>query len=140
MEPARSIMSITDTISQHDGHTDEVSQLLGAIGPDLYRTNSFRVVGMPVDATERTLAKQAERLKMRERLAGGLEAIRGALALRPAPDADSVREAMQRLRDPERRLVDELFWFWPTSSGDTGDDLAPSSSGKENHLKCETFH
>src|SRR5271157_5909335 len=33
------------------------------------------------------------------------------------------------------------FWFFiPVEEQRTKSDLAPRSSGKENHLKCETFH
>jgi hypothetical protein len=31
---------------------------------------------------------------------------------------------MQRLSDPERRLIDELFWFWPHRQGQAASDTA----------------
>src|SRR5207237_1230989 len=57
------------------------------------------------------------------KLGGGVEQPRGPLALVPAPDVDAVRHAIERLRDPETRLVDEFFWFWPeTSATETPDE------------------
>ena len=32
-----------------------------------------------------------------------------------------LRAALQRLRDPEKHLIDELFWFWPPESDDAED-------------------
>ncbi len=46
--------------------------------------------------------------------------------LTPPPDQSAVREAMQRLSDPERRLIDELFWFWPHRQGQAASDAALS--------------
>lgn len=37
----------------------------------------------------------------------------GALPLDPPPLDEAVSEALQRLRDPEHRFIDEFFWFWP---------------------------
>ena len=34
------------------------------------------------------------------------------------PTADEIREALQRLREPEYRLIDEFFWFWPNELSD----------------------
>jgi len=37
----------------------------------------------------------------------------GPLPLDPFPTDEMISEALQRLRDPERRLIEEFFWFWP---------------------------
>ena len=37
----------------------------------------------------------------------------GAFAKASPPTADEIREALQRLKEPESRLIDEFFWFWP---------------------------
>jgi hypothetical protein len=40
----------------------------------------------------------------------------GVLPLAERPGPTAIADALERLRDPSRRLVDELFWFWPTES------------------------
>ncbi|MEV5824143.1 hypothetical protein AB0L25_01050 [Spirillospora sp. NPDC052242] len=82
-------------------------------GTDLYRRNPFRVAGLSVHATARDIRRRADELRVEARLGTGAGGGAGPLPLRTPPDADAVQEALQRLRDPVRRLEDELFWFWP---------------------------
>lgn len=92
--------------------------LLAVTGPDLFRVNAFRILGLAVNATERSIKKQSEKVQLMEKF-GGAEAMRtvGPMPLNPVPDVDAIREAIHRLRDPERRLIDEVFWFWPGQAG-----------------------
>jgi len=99
--------------------------LLSAARPDIFRKNAFRVTGLAVEASAGDVARQSEKLRMAERYGGNR--LPSALPLTPAPDADQVREAVDRLRDPERRLVDEFFWFWPNKLGGSKDDEALSA-------------
>ncbi|MFI0423935.1 hypothetical protein [Spongiactinospora sp. 9N601] len=85
--------------------------------PDLYRENAFRITGLPVRATPRDIRRHAERLRLMGRL-GRSEADQGVLPLPVPPDEDAAQRAVQRLKDPPARLVDELFWLWPTGDGD----------------------
>ena len=51
----------------------------------------------------------------------------GPLSIKPPPSLDEIREAMQRLRDPEKRLVAEFLcflWFWPEGFGQSKSDTA----------------
>ena len=96
--------------------------LLEAATPELYRVNAFRVLELPVDATAREIARRAEMLKVMEKLGASAPKQNGPLALDPAPDANAIRDAVQRLHDPERRLVDEFFWFWPWQLGQGKND------------------
>lgn len=54
------------------------------------------------------------------------------LPLNPPPGPDAVRHAAQQLRDPEVRLIHELFWFWPASgtSSQTDEVLTMLRLGK----------
>jgi hypothetical protein len=103
----------------------ECLPLLNAAHLDIYRENTFRIAGISVDASEREIKKQAGRLKMREELLGQDEdGTAHAYALRPAPSVDQIRAAMQRLKEPEQRLIDEFFWFWPKEFGKSEEDPA----------------
>jgi len=88
----------------------EYDALLGFVSASMYARNAFRITGLRVDASFREISKQAERLEMMARLSG-------AAANAPAEgnSADSIRGALQSLKDPEQRLLHEMFWFWPTN-------------------------
>lgn len=108
--------------------------LLSAARPDLYRINAFRISALPIDATAHDISRQTEKLKMMEKFSGNIRQNGGPLPLDPIPNADDIREAMQRLRDPERRLVDEFFWFWPHELGQSNNDGALTALAR-NDLK-----
>lgn len=94
------------------------NMLLDEAQPELYRRNAFRVLGLPGRATEREVRKYLRELKLRrefgigESIASGSNHIPAPLPLSPPPDAELVAEAQSRLTRPERRLIDEFFWFW----------------------------
>jgi hypothetical protein len=98
--------------------TSQPTGVMTGLKPDLYRTNAFRITHLPPAATQRDVARRSERLQMAARLGSPAEQARGPIALQPAPDESTIREAFQRLRDPEARIVDEFFWFWPADSSD----------------------
>ena len=115
-------MAETGTSPGTDG---ENRAMLEIATPDLYRMNAFRVLGLPVDASSSDLAKRQTMLKMLGKLGADASVPHhGILPLNPPADADALRQAGHRLRDPESRIVDELFWFWPVdlqnSDGDGG--------------------
>jgi len=98
--------------------------LLDVATPEMFRANAFRITGLPVDATMREITKHADKLKMMEELGEGKSVHTGAFALRNPPTVDQIREAIQRLKDPEQRIIDEFFWFWPKQSGQSASDPA----------------
>ncbi len=92
---------------RHDG-------LLDLARPELYRRNLFRVLSLPVTATPADVRRRQKRLEMERKLGVAQSAAtRSPLALEPAPTEEESRVALERLTDPEARLLDELFWFWP---------------------------
>jgi hypothetical protein len=93
--------------------TSQAEQLLQSLRPDLYRINAFRLAQLPAHASPRELTRRLDKIKMLAKLGGAPDAAPGPLALVPPPDPDAMRNAIERLRDPEVRLVDEFFWFWP---------------------------
>jgi hypothetical protein len=90
---------------------------------------------LPVDATQRDLAKHAARIKLLAELGQDPQST-AALPLRPPPTLDDIRDAIQRLKDPEKRLIDEFFWFWPQNLGESGSDLAVAALEKGDLKKA----
>jgi len=101
-----------------------------------------------VDATARDLAKRQQIVEMTSKTGISVPPGPGrALPLEDSADSSAVREAMQRLRDPERRLVEEFFWFWPHQLGQSQNDeaLAALAQGdvvaaSEIWLRYEQYH
>ena len=81
--------------------------------PDIYRINGFRVLELPVTASSREISSQLRKLNLMEKFGDISQREKGILALTPLPDGDIRSAAAHRLNDPESRLVDEFFWFWP---------------------------
>jgi len=100
----------------------EYEPLLEVATPDIYRTNLFRVLGLSVRATPSDVRRQQQRLAMQKKL--GItpsDVSDGPLTLTPPPTDEEVRTAMERLYDPETRLLHEVFWFWPTNGDGVAD-------------------
>jgi hypothetical protein len=104
--------------SSGTGIGDKGSKILLKLArPDIYRINAFRVLEIPVTASPRVVSSQMRKLDLMEKLGDAEQVQRGLLPLTPLPDSGARREAYQRLTDPESRLIDELFWFWPLRIG-----------------------
>jgi hypothetical protein len=114
--------SVTLTSRSSEGST-ECRPLLDVATKDLFRKNVFRITGLRVDATSREIGKHAERLKLLAELGQDAQP-NAAFPLRPAPTVEDIRDAIQRLKDPEKRLIDEFFWFWPENFGQSRSDAA----------------
>ncbi|SDK01130.1 hypothetical protein SAMN04488074_10423 [Lentzea albidocapillata subsp. violacea] len=80
-------------------------------GPDLYRRNPFRVVGLATDAKPAQVRAQRHLLLGALDLGGTIPGDRH-LPLPSPPSAQDVRAAFDALERPDHRLVDELFWWW----------------------------
>jgi hypothetical protein len=80
---------------------------------DLYRRNAFRLSGLPVDASLRQIRRKTGEIEAAERLGDeGLIRSDRLFPVKPQPSAEAIRTALQRLRDPNQRLLDEWFWLW----------------------------
>ncbi len=88
----------------------ECAPLLDRCTSQLFRTNAFRVLGLPIDVGIREITRHADKLQKMAEFGGasGLEK-HHVQALVPPPTAEEIREAAQRLKDPEQRLIDEFF-------------------------------
>jgi hypothetical protein len=90
----------------------------------LYQKNIFRVTGLPVDATSKEVSRQAQKLQMLEEMGGGSTGPQPAFPLAIPPTTDEIRAALSRMKEPEHRIVDEFFWYWPEEFGASKSDPA----------------
>ena len=113
--------------SAHDArkaHALECKVLIEAVGRELFQDNAFRVTGLPASASGREVTKHGDQLKLQEELSNGEPPLSGAFVREPPPTLDEIHTALQRLKNPERRIVDEFFWFWPMPAANDGTDAA----------------
>lgn len=113
------------------GPDDLLESLFEMAQPLLFRANAFRIVGVLTDASESAIRKQAEKLQFEMRHGGNAGSSVGPLPLEPEPVIEVVLEAMQRLHNPERRFLEEFFWFWP-QPGLGGNDQAIHALSKRD--------
>ena len=93
---------------------DKRSELARCVSrSDIYRTNSFRILNIPINASSNEIAKHVKKLDLLEKTGELNKQLAGILPLTPLPDSTVRSEANQRLSDPESRLIDEILWFWP---------------------------
>lgn len=85
--------------------------LLEIATPQLYQGNPFRMTGLKVLASARDVAKRIDQLKLAAELETGLD--RWSFAPEQALSVDEIRDVAQLFKEPDVRLVHELFWFWP---------------------------
>lgn len=90
----------------HGGADELVAEMAT---PTALAANPFRVLGLPSDASSRDLRRQGDRMRITLEVGAGGTGSNGGLA----HEVDSYRTVTERLKDPRRRLADELFWYWP---------------------------
>jgi hypothetical protein len=115
----------------------EFVPLVKAARPSVYRANAFRVTGLDVDASPSEIARQIQKLEMIQRLGVETGDCAGPFPLKQLPTIENIKEARRRLNDPELRIVDEFFWFWPTRHGeDQGQLWEPNKSSDDPAIQA----
>ena len=114
----------SSTVDRHLLGATECKALLDACTPLLYLHNAFRITGIPVDASARDIKRRIDDIKAAAEMGDLKDELIHAFALEPTPSFDQIREAAQRLQEPEQRIIDEFFWFWPYESGKSNNDAA----------------
>jgi transcriptional regulator of met regulon len=117
----------------------ECRPLLDACTSSLYKTNSFRVLGVPVTATPRQIKRRMDDLKIAAEMDDLEEEYSFAFPLNPLPGIDELRRAVKRLQDTHTRFVDEFFWFWPLNWDEAASDKALLALAEGNQSEAESF-
>lgn len=86
------------------------SELLRSVAVTHFRKNPFRLLRLPVHVKAQEAVWAAGKLATMRR-AGLAPPERDLLPWLPDADEVDAHEALQRLEEPLRRLVDQLFWF-----------------------------
>lgn len=94
--------------------TQLAEALRSAATLEALRANPFRLANARIDSTSRELNRALNTLKVKVEL-GDLP---GHTFAPVTADADMVRQAAERVKDPVKRLADECFWFWPLETGE----------------------
>ena len=110
-------------MKSHD-HATGCAPLMEACTLELYKKNIFRITGLPVDATTKEIARQAQKLQMLEEMGGVDTGPKPAFAYTVEPTSDEIRAALSRMKESQHRLVDEFFWYWPEKFGESKNDPA----------------
>ncbi len=111
----------------------EKSLLFEVSIPELFRQNAFRLLELPISANQREISRRAQMLRMAAEKGLSKAATSNVFPVTPPPDAQDFKESERKLSDVSRRLIDELFWFWPleeTGSDEAFDALAARAYSK----------
>lgn len=91
---------------------------------DLIYQNPFRVLGIPVTATDREIAKQIGDMAIYAEMGKPIEYDSdNFFNEKPDRTTESIQEAKQKIDQPNDKLFYSLFWFWE-NSGNTVDEMA----------------
>lgn len=117
--------------------------LLNEATPNLYSLNPFRVLGLPVEATPRAINNRERELMILESMDFPPEEMArqfaGILPCDPPPDEEAVREALYKLSEPDLRMVEEFFWFWPQQADRDDQDAAFSAMRNGDYQQAITI-
>jgi len=106
-------------------HLDEAVR--AAAQRDALRANPFRLSGARIDEGARALNQRLATLKIMVEMDQFPE--HGFAGERP--DEGAVRQAIERVKDPVKRLADECLWFWPLELGQPDAALEAIAAGNQ---------
>ena len=86
---------------------------------NLINTNPFRILGLPITASEREIAKQINSLATYAEMGKSKTFDKDFAFLNPIDRTpDTIEEAKKQIEQSESKLLYSLFWFWNNNSVD----------------------
>ena len=85
----------------------------------VYAENPFHLLGLSPFANSRAVRRRKEDLDSAEAMgaSGWKDEFKHLLGNTQVPNPEMVAAAFRRIEDPQQRIVDEFFWFWPIDDG-----------------------
>ena len=106
---------------------------------DLIYQNPFRVLGLPVTATDREIAKQIDDLSIYTDMGKPIEYDSdNFFPVKPVRTPESIQEAKQKIDQPNNKLFHASFWFWEDSNN-VVDEMAFEELKNGNPKKAIEF-
>jgi hypothetical protein len=107
---------------------DAASYLHDVATSRLYLNNAFRVTGLDITATLKEAKKHVRDREQCRKLGIAWQSQRRAyFPISSAQTIEDIRIVVdQKLANPYRRLIEELFWFWPNTEENPANDEALS--------------
>ena len=91
---------------------------------DLIYQNPFRILGLPVTATDREIAKRIGDIAIYADMGKSIEFDSDHFfPIKPIRTTESIEEAKQKIEQPNNKLFYALFWFWENANN-TIDEMA----------------
>lgn len=86
----------------------------------VYAQNPFHLLGLSPFANSKAIRRRKEDLDSADAMgtSGWGDEFKHLLGNTPVPSPDMVAAAFRRIEDPQQRIVDEFFWFWPLDDRD----------------------
>lgn len=102
--------------------------------PDIYRINAFRILNIPVTASQKEIKSHIRKHDLMEKFENIKNQDSDVFPVSIMRDHNARNEAHQRLLDPELRFIDEFFWFWPQSLNANEDNDEAFQAIRKNDL------
>jgi hypothetical protein len=82
-----------------------IESITSLVTADIYRLNPFKILGLSTKASLSEAQKNAEKLRTMARLG-----IKDPAVLPDGIGEQEIRDAIEILRDPRKRILYEIFW------------------------------
>ena len=86
----------------------------------VYAMNPFHLLGLSPFSNSKSIRRRKEDFESAEAMGttGWKDEFKHLLGNTQVPSPEMVAAAFRRIEDPQQRLVDEFFWFWPIDERD----------------------
>ena len=86
----------------------------------VYAMNPFHLLGLSPFSNSKSVRRRKEDLESAEAMGatGWKDEFKHLLGNTQVPSPEMVSAAFRRIEDPQQRIVDEFFWFWPIDERD----------------------